>query len=107
MAGSRNRHPFEGALARAKGSLRLWAGQGAAYSPKHRRKIPLSMLAVVGNVESVAVANAFIRRIETRGSKGGGVKVITGTGFHNAIFIEQSNTWWMLTGGDDDKAKTR
>lgn len=92
----RNRHPFEGDLTRAKAGLRLWTGYGSAYSPAHRRRIPLDTLAIVARVPSVEVANAYIRRTMHRHK--GSVKLLTGTGFENAVFIEQTNAWWMLTG---------
>lgn len=97
---ARNRHPFEGDLARAKGKLRLWSGRGAGYSPYHKRKIPLDAMQVVwDSVPSVQAANKYIHRVERMGTHGGGVKRLTGTGFENSVFIEVSNTWWMLTGG--------
>lgn len=97
---ARNRHPFEGELARAKqaeGRFRLWTGHGGEWVKRGntfggKKKdvfLPTEPLAFVGRVPDLAFANRVIARVAC--------VTVRRTNARGLTYDKQTGTWWLVT----------
>lgn len=92
---ARNRHPFEGELARAKdaGRCRLWSGYGGEWVTRKGKPVylPVKPLVCVARVPDLAFANRVIARRTNNKTR---VKCL---GQKGLTWDKQTGSWWLVT----------